>query len=121
MAINYKGAVRILDDNIKKEYLWHINKCGESNLSRAEYCRQNNLNKNTFSYLRGKLIKEQKLSTTNNTNGFTELKPNITPNKDNNSKNTFSIYINSDIRVELPFGLASNDYANIFRALGFIQ
>lgn len=121
MTMNYSGAVKLLDDKTKKEYFWHINKCASSNLTHAEYCRQNNLNKNTFSYLRGKLIKEQKLSTTNNAHNFTELKPSIAPNKDNNSKNTFSIFINSDIRVELPFGLDSNDYANIFQALSFIQ
>ena len=121
MTINYSGAVKLLDDNTKKEYIWHINKCAESNLNQAEYCRQNNLNKNTFSYLRGKLLKEQKLSVANNVNGFTELKPNTIPVKDSHSKNSFSIYLNSDARVELPFGLASNDYANIFQALGLIQ
>ncbi len=118
MTKHYNGAVKLLDDRTKKEYFWHIRCCEKSSLSQTAYCEQHNLNKHTFSYLRSKYLQEQKSAEGHEADGFTELKPKTSPARIASARDVFSIYFPSGMSVELPLGLSSGTYDDIFQALG---
>jgi len=116
----YNGAVKLLDAETKRSYYRHIGAWERSTLSQSAYCREHELNKHTFSYLRGKYLQEQKLNQSGVVTGFAELKSVDLSEQVGSSSEKFTIHLESGAQVELPLGLGQDVYTELFLALGVV-
>lgn len=104
-----------LSEQTKENYAQHIKKWHTSGLTQAKYCKNNNLNHNTFIYLRSKLLAETRVKELAGSK-FAEAR--LANNKNELTEKIFTLHVKDCARLELPITAGASELFNIFSALG---
>ena len=114
------GAARLLSDSTKCRYIKHIKSWANSCSTQADYCQRNNLNINTFSYIRSKQLRDRKNKSVS-AKRFVQVTPKVSTQSATNTLLSISLHLSSGYKLELPVGLSRSEFTAIFTAFGVLS